>query len=87
MLPFITVKTSPAVEHVPPSNVKAPPPPRRYDRYLDPIRQQLKQQIDNMPEDELKLLGYRLHLAEINKSIDDLEQEIKKAVAKKEENK
>lgn len=51
------------------------------------IRQQLKQQIDNMPEDELKLLGYRLRLAEINKSIDDLEQEIKKAVAKKEENK
>lgn len=75
----------PAKVHIPPSGVKAPPPSRQYDPILDPIRQQLKQQIDELPEEKLKLLSYRLRLAEINKDIDNLEQDIKNLVTKTKE--
>lgn len=66
--------------HIPPSGIKAPAPPiRTYNPFSAcSIREQLKRQIDEMSEEEVKLLSYRLRLDSLTKEMDILEDDIEK---------
>lgn len=77
------IKTKGGIKNMsyPTATIKTRPP--KQEKELCSNREMLKQKIDSMSEEEIRLLSYRLRLNEIEKEITKIEREVQEYNSKR----